>query len=147
MPAGRANSPRRRQRGNTTELKGILLTTVTIAVNATRPGVAEDVLNFIQSDVIVPIGFSEPPTLLHTIEDHASEMNRVRINQMAEVRHISVTVMLARGFLQCGLDASGPPDRGPMRVVVDADRRGAIPHQRAQSLAVQRQPTARGKQR
>jgi hypothetical protein len=40
-------------------------------------------------------------------------MNRVRINQMAEVRHISVTVMLARGFLQCGLDASGPPDRGP----------------------------------
>ena len=59
MPDGRANSRRQRQCGNTRELKRILLITVTTAMNATRPGVAERFLNFIHSDVIVPVGFSE----------------------------------------------------------------------------------------
>ena len=40
MPDGRANSRRRRQRGNTRELKRILLITMTTAMKATRPGVA-----------------------------------------------------------------------------------------------------------
>lgn len=56
------------------------MTTTTTA----RPGVAEDVLRFIgpDSNIVVPIGFGEPPTLLDTIEDHASELDRVRIHQM-----------------------------------------------------------------
>jgi acyl-CoA hydrolase len=60
------------------------MTTTTTALTAAQPGAAEDVLRFITSDndIIVPIGFGEPPTLLDTIEDHATELNRVRIHQM-----------------------------------------------------------------
>ena len=60
------------------------MTTTTTAVTATQPGATEDVLKFItsDSDIIVPIGFGEPPTLLDAIEDHATELNRVRIHQM-----------------------------------------------------------------
>jgi acyl-CoA hydrolase len=60
------------------------MTTTTTAVTAAQPGAAEDVLKFIttDSDIIVPVGLGEPPTLLDTIEDHATELDRVRIHQM-----------------------------------------------------------------
>jgi acyl-CoA hydrolase len=57
---------------------------MTTTTTARQPGVAEDVLGFIapDSDLVVPIGFGEPPTLLDTIEDHATELDRVRIHRM-----------------------------------------------------------------
>ncbi len=58
--------------------------TTTSATAAAQPGAAEDVLKFITDDcdIVVPIGFGEPPTLLDTIEAHATELNRVRIHRM-----------------------------------------------------------------
>ena len=60
------------------------MTTPTNVARSTQPGAAEDVLNFITDDcdIIVPIGFGEPPTLVDTIEGHAAEFDRVRIHQM-----------------------------------------------------------------
>lgn len=48
------------------------------------PGTATDLLNFItpDMDIIVPIGFGEPPTLLDTLEEHADELDRVRVHRM-----------------------------------------------------------------
>lgn len=58
--------------------------TPTNVARSTQPGAAEDVLKFITDDcdIIAPIGFGEPPTLIETIEDHATEFDRVRIHQM-----------------------------------------------------------------
>lgn len=58
--------------------------TTTSATAAGQRGAAEDVLKFITDDcdIVVPIGFGEPPTLLDTIEAHATELNRVRIHRM-----------------------------------------------------------------
>jgi hypothetical protein len=44
------------------------VTTPTNVARSTQPGAAEDVLNFITDDcdIIVPIGFGEPPTLVDT---------------------------------------------------------------------------------
>lgn len=48
------------------------------------PGTAEDVLNFISdgSQVVVPLAFGEPPTLIKVLEDHADQLSGVRIHQM-----------------------------------------------------------------
>jgi acyl-CoA hydrolase len=56
----------------------------TSASAAPQPGAAVDVLKSITDDcdIVVPIGFGEPPTLLDTIEAHATELNRVRIHRM-----------------------------------------------------------------
>ena len=53
-------------------------------VSASQPGSATDLLNFItpDSDIVVPIGFGEPPTLLDVLEEHAAELDRVRIHRM-----------------------------------------------------------------
>jgi acyl-CoA hydrolase len=60
------------------------MTTPTTVAGSTQPGAAGDVLEYITDDcdVVVPIGFGEPPTLIQTIEDHATEFDRVRIHQM-----------------------------------------------------------------
>jgi acyl-CoA hydrolase len=49
-----------------------------------HPGVAEDVLQFISpgANIVIPIGFGEPPTVMDTIEQHAGELSGVRIHQM-----------------------------------------------------------------
>lgn len=49
-----------------------------------RPGAPADVLEHIgpHADVIVPIGFGEPPTLLDAVEEHARELDHVRIHRM-----------------------------------------------------------------
>ena len=48
------------------------------------PGVATDVLNFVgaHANIVIPIGFGEPTTLVDTLEDHAAELDHVRIHQM-----------------------------------------------------------------
>lgn len=50
------------------------------ARTAPPPNVAADVLEHIsaRADLIVPIGFGEPPTLLDAVEEHAGELDRVR---------------------------------------------------------------------
>ena len=50
----------------------------------TAVGVATDVLPLLTKDanVVVPIGFGEPPTLLDTIEAHADALDGVRIHRM-----------------------------------------------------------------
>ena len=47
-------------------------------------GRPEDVLRFVEpgSDIIVPLANGEPPTLLDVLEEHQSELARVRIHQM-----------------------------------------------------------------
>src|SRR5882757_5417901 len=57
---------------------------VDTTATSTHPGVAEDVLKFIPpgANVVIPIGFGEPPTLMDTIEAHAGELSGVRIHQM-----------------------------------------------------------------
>lgn len=49
-----------------------------------QPGLATDVLAFIEADanLVVPIGFGEPPTLLDTLEEHAEQLDGVRIHRM-----------------------------------------------------------------
>ena len=60
------------------------MTTPSTLAGSTQPGAAGDVLKYITDDcdIVVPIGFGEPPTLIQTIEDHATEFDRVRIHQM-----------------------------------------------------------------
>ena len=60
------------------------MTTPSTVAGSTQPGAAGDVLKYITDDcdIVVPIGFGEPPTLIQTIEDHATEFDRVRIRQM-----------------------------------------------------------------
>jgi acyl-CoA hydrolase len=50
----------------------------------THPGVAEDVLRLIApgANIVIPIGFGEPPTVMDIIERHANELSGVRIHQM-----------------------------------------------------------------
>ena len=49
-----------------------------------EPGTATDVLAHIPpgADVLVPIAFGEPPTLLDTLEQHAAELDSVRLHRM-----------------------------------------------------------------
>ncbi len=61
------------------------MTTMTTSASAApQPGAAVDVLKYVTDDcdIVVPIGFGEPPTLLDTIEAHATELDRVRIHRM-----------------------------------------------------------------
>lgn len=53
-------------------------------MSTTTPGKPTDVLPLIGRDanIVVPIGFGEPPTLLDTIEAHARELEGVRIHRM-----------------------------------------------------------------
>lgn len=48
------------------------------------PNAATDILKFVlpQANILVPIGFGEPTTLVDTLEDHATELDHVRIHQM-----------------------------------------------------------------
>jgi acyl-CoA hydrolase len=61
-----------------------MTTMASSASAAPQPAAAVDVLKFITDDcdIVVPLGFGEPPTLLDTIEAHATELNQVRIHRM-----------------------------------------------------------------
>jgi acyl-CoA hydrolase len=49
-----------------------------------NPGVAADVLKFVapQANILAPVAFGEPQTLVDTLEEHATELDHVRIHQM-----------------------------------------------------------------
>jgi acyl-CoA hydrolase len=51
---------------------------------STTPNAATDVLKYVGpgANIVVPIGFGEPPTLIDTLEEHAAELDHVRIHQM-----------------------------------------------------------------
>ncbi|BAX97954.1 4-hydroxybutyrate CoA-transferase [Mycobacteroides stephanolepidis] len=53
-------------------------------MNTPAPVAADDVLKFVrpQANILVPIGFGEPPTLIDVLEDHASHLDGVCIHQM-----------------------------------------------------------------
>ena len=48
------------------------------------PNAATDVLKHVgpKANIMVPIGFGEPPTLIDTLEEHAAQLDHVRIHQM-----------------------------------------------------------------
>ena len=50
----------------------------------TTPNVAIDVLRFVgpHANIVAPIAFGEPRTLVDTLEEHAAELDHVRIHQM-----------------------------------------------------------------
>ena len=50
----------------------------------TTPNVAIDVLRFVgpHANILAPIAFGEPRTLVDTLEEHAAELDHVRIHQM-----------------------------------------------------------------
>jgi acyl-CoA hydrolase len=52
--------------------------------NITTPNVATDVLKFVgpHTNILVPIGYGEPTTLVDTLEEHAAKLDHVRIHQM-----------------------------------------------------------------
>ena len=53
-------------------------------MTSTTPHAATDVLNLVGpgTNIVVPIGFGEPPTLIDTLEAHAAQLDHVRIHQM-----------------------------------------------------------------
>lgn len=53
-------------------------------MTSTSPNAATDVLKFVgpHANIVVPIGFGEPPTLIDTLEEHAADLDHVRIHQM-----------------------------------------------------------------
>ena len=57
---------------------------INTAALSPHPGLAEDLLRFITpgANIVIPIGFGEPPTLMDTIERHADQLTGVRVHQM-----------------------------------------------------------------